>query len=178
MPFGVTNAPAIFIDLMNHVFSPYLEKFVVVFIYNILIYSKHEKKHVEHLRIMLQTLWQEKLYAKLGKCEFLLESVAFLDHIISREGISVDPSKIQPVKDWPFLKSVIEIKSFIGLAKYYRRFVQDFSKIVAPLTKLTRKGEKYVWTDECESAFKKFKNKLITAPILKMPTGTGDMVID
>jgi len=95
----------------------------------------------------------EQLHAKHSKCEFWLESITFLGDVVSKEGISVDPCKIQQVKDWSTLKSAIEIKSFIGLAGYYRRFVQDFSKIVAPLTKLTRKGEKYVWTEECASAF-------------------------
>jgi len=100
-----------------------------------------------------------------------------LGHVVSNKGISVDPSKIQAVKNWPIPKSATEIKSFIGLAGYYRRFVQDFSKIVAPLTKLTKKGENYVWTDECASASEKLKNKLITTPILKAPLGTGGMVI-
>ena len=101
MPFGVTNAPAIFMDLMNRVFSPFLDKFVVIFIDDILIYSKNEEEHSEYLRIVLQTLRQEKLYAKLSKCEFWLKSVAFLGHIVSGEDISVDPSKVQTVKDWP-----------------------------------------------------------------------------
>ena len=106
-----------------------------------------------------------------------MESIAFLGHVVSKEGISMDPSKIQAVKDWPTLKSVTEIRSFIGLAGYYRRFMKDFSKIAAPLTKLTRKGEKYIWTEECASAFEELKNKLISAPILKTPSGTGGMVV-
>ena len=144
MPFGVTNAPAIFMDLMNRVFSSFLDKFVVIFIDDILIYSKDEEEHAEHLRIVLQTLRREKLYAKLSKCEFWLKSVAFLGHIVSGEGITVDPSKVQAVKDWPVPKSATEIRSFLGLAGYYRRFVQDFSRIAGPLTKLTQKGIKYV----------------------------------
>ena len=100
-----------------------------------------------------------------------------MGHIVSEEGISVDLSKIQAVKDWPIPRTVTEIKSFFGLAGYYRRFVQDFSKIAAPLTKLTRKGEKYIWTEECTVAFEQLKERLITAPILKTPSGTGGMII-
>jgi len=177
MPFGVTNAPAVFMDLMNRVFSPYLDQFVVVFIDDILIYSKNNREHAEHLRIVLQTLKQEQLHAKQSKCDFWLDRIAFLGHMISEEGISVDPSKIQAVKDWPIPRTVTEIKSFIGLAGYYRRFVQDFSKIAAPLTKLTRKGERYIWTEECTAAFEQLKQRLITAPILRTPSGRGGMVI-
>ena len=124
-----------------------------MFIDDILVYFKNEEEHAEHLRVVLQTLRLEQLHAKLSKCEFWLESIAFLGHVVSNEGISVDPNKIQAVKDWPTPKSVTEIR-IIGLAGYYRRFVQDFSKIAAPLTKLTRKGEKYLWTEECASALR------------------------
>ena len=119
MPFGVTNAPSIFMDLMNRVFSSFLDKFVVIFIDDILIYSKKEEEYAEHLRIVLQTLQQEKLYAKLSKCEFWLKSMAFLGHIVSGEGISVDLSKVQAVKAWPVPKSATEIRSFLGLTEYY-----------------------------------------------------------
>jgi hypothetical protein len=117
------------------------------------------------------------LFAKRKKCEFWLKSISFLGHIVSAAGVSVDPSKIEAVKEWPVPKSAKEIKSFIGLAGYYRRFVRDFSKIAAPLTKLTRKGMKYIWTQECQSAFEELKGRLISAPILKTPTGSGGMVI-
>ena len=123
MPFGVTNAPGVFMDLMNRIFSPYLDKFIMVFVDDILIYSKDEKEHEEHLKIVLETLRQHKLYANLKKCEFWMNSVTFLGHVISKEGISVDPRKIQAVKDWPIPKNAKEIKSFVGLAGYYRRFV-------------------------------------------------------
>jgi hypothetical protein len=119
-PFGVTNAPKIFMDLMNRVFSPYLDQFVVVFIDDILIYSKNEEEHAKHLTIMLQTLRREQLYAKLNKCDFWLKSISFLGHIVSGEGIFVDPSKVQTVKDWAVPKTVTEIKSFVRLANYYR----------------------------------------------------------
>jgi len=141
MPFGVTNAPAVFIDLMNHIFLHYLDKFVVVFIDNILVYFKNNREHAEHLRIILQTLQQEQLHAKLSKCEFWLQSIAFLGYVISKGGILVDPSKIQAVKDWSIPKLATKIKSFIELARYCRIFIQDFSKIAAQLTKLIRKEE-------------------------------------
>ena len=177
MPFGVTNAPSVFMDLMNRTFSPYLDKFVVVFVDDILVYSKNEEEHEEHLRIVLETLRREKLYANLKKCDFWMNSVSFLGHVISGDGLAVDPSKIRTVRDWPVPTTAKEIKSFVGLAGYYRRFVQDFSKIAAPLTKLTRKGVKYVWSPECQEAFEELKRRLTSAPILKMPTGSGDMVI-
>jgi len=134
MSFGLTNAPAHFMYLMNSVFMPELDKFVVVFIDDILIFSKNEEEHAEHLRIVLQRLREHKLYAKFIKCDFWLKEVQFLGHIISDKGISVDPSKIQDVLDWQAPTSVPEIRSFLGLAGYYRRFVPEFSKIARPMT--------------------------------------------
>jgi hypothetical protein len=177
MPMGVTNAPGTFMALMNRVFSPFLDKFVVVFLDDILVYSKSEEEHEEHLRIVLQTLRKEKLYAKRSKCEFRLKSIAFLGHVVSEEGVAVDPRKVQAVKDLSVLTTVKEIKGFIGMAGYYKRFVKDFSKIAAPLTKLTRKGEKFEWTEECDKAFEELKSRLISAPILKTPDESGGMVI-
>jgi len=176
-PFGVLNAPGIFMDLMNRVFSPYLDQFVVVFLDDILVYSKNEEDHAKYLKAVLETMRREKLYAKLSKCHFWMKSVSFLGHVISEEGVAVDPSKVQSVKDWPIPKSVTEIRSFVGLAGYYRRFVQEFLRIAAPLTKLTRKGERYIWTEECTLAFEELKRRLTSTPILKTPSGTGGMVI-
>ncbi|KAJ6839083.1 uncharacterized protein M6B38_316420 [Iris pallida] len=173
MPFGLTNAPAIFMDLMNRVFYQYLDKFVIVFIDDILVYSKSEEEHERHLRIVLQTLREEQLYAKLSKCEFWLDQIPFLGHIVSGEGISVDPKKVEAVKSWPTPKSVAEIRSFLGLAGYYRRFVENFSRIAEPLTRLTRKEEKFNWTEKCQAAFDELKERLITAPILALPSGSG-----
>jgi len=144
MPFGVTNTSVIFMDLMNCVFSPYLDRFVVVFLDGILVYSKNEEEHTEHLRVVIQTLRQEQLHAKLSKYELWLESITFLCHVVSKEGISMDPSKFQSMKDWSVPKSITEIKSFIGLAGYYQKFMQDFSKIATLLIKHTRKGERYI----------------------------------
>ncbi|EOX94130.1 DNA/RNA polymerases superfamily protein [Theobroma cacao] len=130
-----------------------------------------------HLKIVLQILREHRLYAKFSKCEFWLESVAFLGHVVSKEGIRVDTKKIEAVEKWPRPTSVTEIRSFVGLAGYYRRFVKDFSKIVAPLTKLTRKDTKFEWSDACENSFEKLKACLTTAPVLSLPQGTGGYTV-
>ena len=169
MPFGVTNAPAVFMDLMNRIFRPYLDQFVVVFIDDILIYSPTEEAHEKHLRIVLSTLREHKLYVKLPKCEFWLSQVKFLGHVVSAEGIAVDPSKVEAVLEWEQPKSVTEIRSFLGLAGYYRRFIENFSRIAAPLTNLTRNGVKFDWTPKCKKSFQILKRLLTTAPILIIP---------
>ena len=139
MPFGLTNAPAAFMDLMNRVFRRYLDRFVIVFIDDILVYSKSQKAHMKHLNLVLRTLRRRQLYAKFSKCQFWLDRVSFLGHVISAEGIYVDPQKIEAVVNWLRPTSVTEIRSFLGLAGYYRRFAEGFSTIAAPLTYLTRK---------------------------------------
>jgi hypothetical protein len=177
MPFGLTNAPAVFMDLMNRVFHEYLDKFVIVFIDDILVYSKSEKEHERHLRIVLETLRQQKLYAKFSKCEFWLNQVAFLGHVVSADGIIMDPSKVEAITKWPRPTTVTEIRSFLGLAGYYRRFVEGFSKLALPLTQLMRKGEKFVWTDEREKSFEELKRRLVSTPILTLPSGSGGFQI-
>jgi hypothetical protein len=127
MPFGVTNAPAVFMDYMNQIFHPFLDKFVVVFIDDILIYSKCHEEHEEHLRQVLSVLREKQLYANPAKCEFWLEEVNFLGHVISKEGIAVDPAKVRAVVEWRQPKTVTDIRSFVGLAGYYRRFIDGFS---------------------------------------------------
>ena len=149
MPFGLTNAPAVFMDLMNRVFKEYLDKFVIVFIDDILIYSHDQEEHCKHLRIVLQILRDKKLFAKFKKCEFWLEKISFLGHVVSKEGISVDPEKVKAVSAWPRPANVSEVRSFLGLAGYYRKFVEGYSKISTPLTTLTRKNVKFAWTDAC-----------------------------
>ncbi|KAI3823046.1 hypothetical protein L1987_04472 [Smallanthus sonchifolius] len=136
MPFGSTNAPAVFMDLMNRVCKPYLDKFVIVFIDDILIYSKTKAEHEQHLRLILELLKKEQLYAKFSKCEFWLKEVQFLGHIVNDKGIHVDPAKIEAVKNWSTPKTPTEIRSFLGLAGYYRRFISNFSKIAVSLTAL------------------------------------------
>ena len=177
MPFGLTNAPAAFMDLMNRVLQPYLDRFVIVFIDDILVYSGSSEEHSEHLRIVLQTLRERQLYAKLSKCQFWLDKVAFLGHVISADGVSVDPQKIEAVVNWKPPKNVSEVRSFLGLAGYYRKFVEGFSKIAAPLTKLTRKDVKYDWVDACQKSFEELKSRLTSAPVLALPNGKDGFVI-
>ena len=147
MPFGLTNAPAVFIDLMNRVCKPYLDKFVIVFIDDILIYSKSQEEHEQHLRLILELLRTEQLYAKFSKCDFWLREVHFLGHVVNKDGIYVDPSKVDSIKNWPAPRTPTEIRQFLGLVGYYRRFIKDFSKIAQPLTSLTQKGVTYHWGD-------------------------------
>ncbi|GKE86277.1 putative reverse transcriptase domain-containing protein, partial [Tanacetum coccineum] len=144
MSFGLTNVPAVFMDLMNRVYKPYLDKFVIVFIDDILIYSKNKQEHEEHLKLILELLKKEELYAKFSKCEFWIPKVQFLGHVIDSEGIHVDPAKIESIKDWTSPKSLMEIRQFLGLSGYYRRFIEGFSKIAKPMTKLTQKKVKFV----------------------------------
>ena len=131
MPFGLTNAPAAFMGLMNRVFCPYLDQFVVVFIDDILVYSKDAQEHEHHLRIVLQTMRENQLFAKLSKCDFWLKEVTYLSHIVSAEGIRVDPVKVEAIVDWHPPRNVTEVRSFLGLAGYYRRFVPGFSVIAS-----------------------------------------------
>ncbi|GJS24938.1 putative reverse transcriptase domain-containing protein [Tanacetum coccineum] len=142
IPFGLTNAPTVFMDLMNRVCKPYLDKFVIVFIDDILIYSKTKEEHEVHLKLVLELLRKEKLYAKFSKCEFLLQEVHFLGHVVNQSGILIDPSKIEAVKNWKAPTTPLEVRSFLGLASYYKRFIANFSKIAKPLTSLTQKNQK------------------------------------
>ncbi|XP_072089499.1 uncharacterized protein [Arachis hypogaea] len=151
------------------VFLPFLDKFVVVFIDDILVYSKTVKEHEEHLRIVLQILKERKLYAKLSKCEFWKEEVKFLGHVVSKGGIDVDPSKVETVMEWERPTTVTEVRSFLGLAGYYRRFIEGFSRIALPMTKLTRKEVSFEWTSECEESFQTLKQRLTSAPVLILP---------
>ncbi|GJU87781.1 putative reverse transcriptase domain-containing protein [Tanacetum coccineum] len=176
MPFGLTNALAVFMDLINRVCRPYLDKFVIVFIDDILIYSKTREEHVEHLRLVLELLKKEKLYAKFPKCEFWLREVQFLRHVINGSGIHVDPSKIEVVKNWKAPKTPTEVRSLLGLAGYYRRFIENFYKIAKSLTIFTQKCKTFDWGEEQELAFQTLKDKLCNAPIQALPDGPEDFV--
>jgi hypothetical protein len=169
MSFGLINAPAHFTYLMNSVFMPELDKFVVVFIDDILIYSKNEEEHAKHLRIVLTRLREHQLYAKFGKCAFWLEEIRFLGHILYVKGIVVDPSKVKYILEWKPPTTVHQVRSFLGLAEYYRRFIPDFSKIVKPIIGLLKNDTKFDWSSKCNEAFEQLKVLLTTAPVLAQP---------
>jgi hypothetical protein len=152
--------------LMNDLFRKYLDHFVQVFLDDILIYSKNEREHEEHLRVVLSFLREKKLYGKLLKCSFFQKEIHYLGHIIFGEGISVDPEKVKAIMEWPVLKNAPEVRRFMGIASYYQRFVERFSKIVKPITTFQWKGVMYEWTEECDSAFIELKRLLTSAPIL------------
>jgi hypothetical protein len=169
MCFGLINAPAYFMYLMNKVFMEYLDRFVVVFIDGILVFSKTMEEHEEHLRLVLEKLRSNQLYAKFSKCEFWLTEVAFLGHVISARGVSVDPGKVKDVLNWIPPTTVSEIRSFLGLAGYYHRFIKDFSKIGKPMTKLLEKNKAFEWTKECQASFEELKKRLTSSPVLVLP---------
>ncbi|TYJ98703.1 reverse transcriptase [Cucumis melo var. makuwa] len=177
MPFGLMNAPAVFMDLMNMIFHQYLDQFVNVFIDDTLVYSVDKESHEEHQRNVLPTLREKQLYAKFSKCEFLLEQVVFLGHVVSAKGVSVDPQKVEAVVNWERPTSATEVHSFLGLAGYYRRFIEDFSRLALPLTALTRKNVKFEWSNKCEQSFQELKKRLVTTPILALPVTGKDYVI-
>ncbi|GJU17844.1 putative reverse transcriptase domain-containing protein [Tanacetum coccineum] len=177
MPFGLTNAPTVFMDLMNRVCKPYLDNFVIIFIDDILLYSKDKKEHEEHLKAILELLKKEKLYAKFSKCKFWILKVQFLGHVIDSRGIHVDPAKIESIKYWASPKTPTEIRQFLGLAGYYRRFIEGFLKIAKSMTKLTQKGIKFDWGEKEENAFQIIKQKLCSAPILALPEGSEDFMV-
>jgi hypothetical protein len=168
MHFGLTNAPATFQTLMQHVLRPFLDIFAIVYIDDILIYSSSIDEHLEHIKSILEVLRKHKLYAKESKCEFMKNSVEYLGHIVSDKGVSTDPAKIKAVRDWPTPKDVSEVRSFLGLAGYYRRFVWKFAEIAKALTDLLHKEKAWEWTSECEIGFRKLQQALITAPILQI----------
>ncbi|GJT38434.1 putative reverse transcriptase domain-containing protein [Tanacetum coccineum] len=177
MPFGLTNAPAVFMDIMNRVCKPYMDKFMIVFIDDILIYSRNKEEHANHLRMILKLLKKEKLYAKFSKCDFWIRIVQFLGHLIDSQGLHVDPAKIEAVKNWASPTTPTEVRQFLGLVGYYQRFIKDFSKIAKSLTELTQKNKKYIWGEDQESVFQLLKQKLCEAPILALPEGNDDFVV-
>lgn len=169
MPFGLTNAPSTFMRLMNHVLRSFIGKFVVVYFDDILIYSKSLDEHVEHLHAVFGVLKENKLYANLQKCSFGMESVVFLGFVVSSKGVSVDEEKVKAIREWPTPKNANEVRSFHGLASFYRRFVRNFSSIAAPLNELVKKNVTFKWDDVHEYAFNSLKDKLTNAPLLCLP---------
>ncbi|GJX03516.1 putative reverse transcriptase domain-containing protein [Tanacetum coccineum] len=177
MPFGLKNAPAVFMDLMNQVCKTFLDKFVIVFIDDILIYSRNKVEHEGQLNQILELLKKEELYAKFLKFDCWLSKVQFLDHVIDREGIHVDLAKIESIRDWASPKIPTEIRQFLGLAGYYGRFIKGFLKIAKPMTKLTQKSVKFDWGEKEEAAFQTLKQKLCSALILALLEGSEHFVV-
>jgi hypothetical protein len=153
VPFGLTNSPATFMCLMNNVINKFLDRFVLVFIEDILVYSKNREYHEDHIILVLEVLRELQLYAKIRKCDFFHKQVHYLGHVISEEGVAIDPEKIRSIMEWPTPKDVSDIRSFMGLVGYYIRFIKGFSKIGCPITALQKKGVKITWTSECEERF-------------------------
>jgi hypothetical protein len=177
VPFGLTNAPVTFMCLMNNILNKFLEKFVLVFIDDILISSKNKEEHEENLRLVLQVLREHHLYAKFIKCDFFQKKVHYLGHVISKEGVAVDLDKVRSIMEWPTSKDVSDIRSFMGLAGYYRRFIKGFSKIGCLITALQKKGTKFFWTSKCEERFQELKNLMTHALVLNIADPDDDFLV-
>jgi hypothetical protein len=177
VPFGLSNAPIVFMCLMNDVFRDYLDKFVTVFLDDILVYSKSEEKHEQHLRMVLQVLREHQMYAKLRKCSFYQRQIHYLGHIISEKAIIVDPEKVEAIREWSVLRNVVEVRSFMCLESYYQRFIIGFSKLSHPITSLKRKERKFQWTEECENSFQRLKQLLSSSPILRIEDPNVDFIV-
>lgn len=163
--------------LMNSIFHRYLDRFVLIFIDDILIYSLTMEEHHEHLRMVLQTLREHQLYAKFSKCDFFKEEIQYLGHVITNDWIAMDPKKIKAIMEWPVQKDVADVRSFMGLAGYYRRFVEGFSRVAFPITSLQKKGKAFHWTTSCQKSFEQLKHLLTTAPILRIADPDKDYIV-
>lgn len=169
LPFGLTNAPATFMTLMHDIFRPYLDDFIVIYLDDILVFSKTKEDHIQHLRTVLEVLRKHQLYAKLSKCDFLKTEVDFLGHVVTPEGIKMDPKKLTAIQDWPQPTNLKEVQSFLGLVNYYRRFIRNHAELCAPLTDLTRKEQPFTWTQQQQAAFDTLKQKLTSDPVIAIP---------
>ncbi|KAL0355493.1 UNVERIFIED_CONTAM: Transposon Tf2-12 polyprotein [Sesamum radiatum] len=178
MPFGLTNAPATFCTLMNQVLHGFLDEFVVVYLDDIVIYSRTLAEHVEHLRQVLARLREYELYAKVSKCSFTQETISFLGHFVERGRIRMDPKKVQAIEEWQPPSDVHDLRSFLGLANYYRRFVKDYSKIARPMTDLLKKTEAWNWTPQCQVYFDDLKRAMVTDPVLALPDMSKPFMVE
>lgn len=178
MPFGLTNAPATFQCLMNSIFAPFLRKFVLLFMDDILIYNKCWEDHLQHLKCVLQLLQQHQFCAKLSKCTFVASQLEYLGHIISAQGVATDPDKTQVMRQWPIPTNLTELRGFLGLTGYYRKFVQNYGILAKPLTMLLQKNAKFVWTDQAHQAFLALKQDMVTAPVLISPDFSKSFTIE
>ncbi|KAL0358173.1 UNVERIFIED_CONTAM: Retrovirus-related Pol polyprotein from transposon.6 [Sesamum calycinum] len=167
MPFRLTNAPATFCNLMNDVLYEFLDRFVVVYLDDIVIFSESLNDHLKHLRAVFQKLRKYELYAKKEKCEFCCEQITFLGHVINQGKIQMDRKKVQSIMDWGIPSKMTDLRSFLGLANYYRRFIKGYSKIVNLLTDLLRKDQKWEWVVACDDAFRLLKQAISSQPVLK-----------
>ena len=164
MPFGLTNAPASFQRLMNRVFKEEMNVFVLVYLDDILVFSNSLEEHWEHLRVALRRLKEAKLYGRLHKCDFLKDRIDYLGFEVSAEGVHASPEKVKAIVEWPTPSSVKDVRSFLGLASYYQKFIRGFSELAKPLTNLTKKGIEWHWESEEKTAFLKLKTTMATAP--------------
>ncbi|KAL4325224.1 hypothetical protein GQ457_11G000740 [Hibiscus cannabinus] len=178
MPFGLKNAPSTFQSTMNQNFQPYLRQCVLVFLDDILVFSKSWSEHLDHLRRVLQILRDNGLVAKKSKCTFGQEAVEYLGHVVTRHGLTVDPNKVTAIQGWPVPRNVKEVRGFLGLVGYYRRFIKGFSTIAAPLSDLLKKNENFEWSQLAQEAFAQLKARLCTAPVLALPCFEKEFVIE
>ncbi|KAL0303326.1 UNVERIFIED_CONTAM: Retrovirus-related Pol polyprotein from transposon [Sesamum radiatum] len=178
MPFGLMNAPATFSTLMNQVLHGFLDEFVVVYLEDIVIYSRTLAEHVEHLRQVLARLCEYELYAKVSKCSFAQETISFLGHIMERGHIRMDPKKVQAIEEWQPPSDVHDLRSFLGLANYYRYFVKGYSEIARPMTDLLKKMETRNWTPQCQVSFDNLKRAMVTDPMLALPDMSKPFVVE
>ena len=178
MPFGLTNAPSTFQSLMNGIFKPYLRKFVLVFFYDILIFSQSLQEHLQHVRAVLELLRANVLYAKRSKCCFGVSQVEYLGHFISGEKVSTDPKKVEAVLNWPIPRTVKQLRGFLGLTGYYRRFVKDYGKLAQPLTRLCKTSRRLEWSEEADKAFNQLKWAMTKALVLVLPDYNQEFVVE
>jgi hypothetical protein len=178
MPFGLTNAPATFQAAMNTIFQPLLRKSVLVFVDDILVYNKTLEEHIHHLQQVFDILHHHKLLLKKNKCSFAQQNLEYLGHIIGVNGVSTDPTKIQAVKDWPTPMNVKQLRGFLGLSGYYRKFIRNYGCLSRPLTDLLKKGASFVWTPTVQQSFEALKQALISAPVLALPDFSKEFVVE